>query len=240
MTSWVTRTLALVLLMAGLALLPRAVASADEPPDTTPPQVRLNPCYEETTCRRVKAEVYGWLEDGDDLAVLGARIGDVVVEEHVYDDGSGFVRHGGFGTYGSDVYMDVDYALSVEVPKGTTEITFYARDLEGNTSELATTVLGPIPPGPVPRLRATLVGGRAARVAWGIPALNGACCARFVVRTPGRPPRWSRIVPPGYYPGRETYAKLAPGWHRFTVRTHTVGGVGPARVVRLFVPRQSR
>ncbi|SDM75843.1 hypothetical protein SAMN05192576_0868 [Nocardioides szechwanensis] len=230
-----------MMLMTGLALVPRAVASADEPPDTTPPQIDLNPCYgEETSCRRVYAEVFGNLEPGDDLAVLGARIGDTVVEEHVYDDGTGFVPHGWFISYGNDVYTEVDYALSIEVPRGTTDLTFYARDLEGNTSELTTMVLGPIPPGPVPRLRANLVGGRSARVAWGQPALHTSCCPRYVVRTPRRPPRWTRVGPPGGFILGETYRRLSPGWHRFTVRTHTEGGVGPARTVRLFVPRQSR
>lgn len=227
-----------MMLMTGLAVFPRAAASADEPPDTTPPQVDLNPCYgEETSCRRVYAEVFGNLQEGDDLAVLGARIGDTVIEEHVYDDGTGFVPHGSFRSYGNDVYTEVDYALSIEVPRGTTDITFYARDLEGNTSELTTPVLGPIPPGPVRHLRARLSGAHAVRVSWRLANLNGAASGRSVLRTPGRPPRTIRHLPPSYAPGLSYYYRLAPGWHRFTVRVTTVGGTGPARTVRLWVPR---
>lgn len=49
------------------------------------------------------------------------------------------------------------------MPRGTHEITFFARDLEGNTSELTTTVLGPLPPGAVARLVARLTEPRTAR-----------------------------------------------------------------------------
>ncbi|WP_121252615.1 fibronectin type III domain-containing protein [Nocardioides ferulae] len=237
----VTRSLVLTLLTAALVSLPTGVALADEAPDTTAPQIGLNPCHDdETSCRRVYAEVFGDLQPGDDLAVLGARIGDEVLTEHVFDDGTGFEPYGWFRPYGNDVVFPVDYALSVEVPRGTSDITFYARDLEGNTSELTTTVLGPIPPGPVRRLTARLTGARRALVAWRTPELHGSCCVRYVVTTPGRKPRSTFSAPPSYGGGVVSYRRLSPGWHRFTVRASTEGGAGPSRAVRLLVPRRHR
>lgn len=241
MTSRVTRALVLMLLTAGLASLPTGVALADEPADTTAPQINLNPCYDgETSCRRVYAQVYGDLQTDDDLAVLGARIGDSVLTEHVYDDGSGFVPYGWFLPYGNDVVFPVDYALSVEVPLGTSDITIYARDLEGNTSELTTTVLGPIPPDPVRRLTAELTGPRGAQVSWRRPNLNGSCCARYVVTTPGRKPKSWFSAPPSFGPRSVSYRRLSFGWHRFKVHVSTEAGAGPSRAVRLFVPRRHR
>lgn len=237
MVSGAARALSLVVLIAGLAFLPTTAAMGDDTPDTTAPQVDLNPCAdEETSCRRVYAQVYGWLEPEDDLAVLGARIGDQVLTEHVYDDGTGFVPYGYFNAYGSDVVAEVDYALSVEVPDGTNDITIYARDLEGNTSELTTTVLGPIPPGPVKRLRAELVGARKAQISWRAPNLYGSCCPRYVVTTPGRQPKSFTSGPPSF-PSTVWYRKLSFGWQRFKVVASTEGGEGPSRTVRLFVPR---
>ena len=90
MISRLTRALVLIVLTAGLALLPTSAVLAEDAPDSTAPQVRLNPCFDATICRRIYAEVYGDLELGDDLAVLGARIGDHVLKEHVFDDGTGF------------------------------------------------------------------------------------------------------------------------------------------------------
>lgn len=239
MTSRLARALVLMLLAAGSALLPSA-ALAEDVPDTTAPQVRLNPCYDATSCRRVHAQVFGDLEPGDDLAVLGARIGDRVLEEHVYDDGTGFQPHGLFGPYGNDVFFQVDYALSIEVPRGTSEITFYARDLAGNTSELTTTVHGPIAPGPVGHLEARLRGPRTAVVSWRRPNLHSSCCVRYVVTTPGRPAKSFSSLPPSFLPTRVSFARLSVGWHRFTVRPSTTGGVGPARTVRVFVPRRQQ
>lgn len=241
MISRVTRALVLLLLTAGLVSLPTGVALADEAADTTAPQVNLNPCYdEETSCRRVYAQVYGDLQPDDDLAVLGARIGDSVLTEHVFDDGTGFEPYGLFRSYGNDVVFPVDYALSVEVPRGTSDITFYARDLAGNTSEVTTTVLGPIPPGQVKRLTAELTGARKARVSWRLPNLNGSCCARYVVTTPGRKPKASSSAPPSYGPLSVSFRRLSPGWHRFKVQASTEGGAGPSRAVRLFVARRHR
>lgn len=238
MASRLARALSVTLMLAGLALLPSA-ATADEPPDTTAPQVDLNPCHEATSCRRVYAQVFGWLEPGDDLAVLGARIDDRVVVEHVFDDGSGFEPYGWFAPYGNDVHVPVDYALSVKVPVGTSEITFYARDLEGNTSELTTTVLGPIPPGPVRRLRAEVVGAREVRVSWGLGNRHGSCCTRYAVRTPGRQPKVWFSRPPSLGMGTVTYRRLSTGWHRFRVVPSTEGGKGPSRTVRVLVPRRT-
>ncbi|MBZ5738684.1 fibronectin type III domain-containing protein [Nocardioides mangrovi] len=229
-------TLAVV---AGLLAVPVIPAHADDEPDTTPPQVRLNPCLDgETSCQRVRAEVYGDLEPGDDLAVLGARIGDQVLAEQVYDDGTGFVPHGSFVSYGNDVVIPYDYALSIPVPAGTSDITFYARDLEGNTSELTTTVDGPVPPGPVRHLTAEITSARHADVEWRVPNLKGSCCARYVATTPGHRDKHAGSYPPVYQGARIHYAGLGPGWHRFTVRATTEGGSGPARSVRLYVPHQ--
>ena len=238
MVSRVARALSLIVLMTGLGLLPPA-AGADETPTTTTPQIDLNPCSGATSCRRVYAEIYGWLEPGDDLAVLGARIGDQVLVEHVYDDGRGFEPYGWFAPYGNDVVFEVDYALSVEVPDGTSEITIYARDLEGNTSELTTTVLGPIPPGPVRRLTAKLVGARKAHISWHPANRNGSCCISYTIRTPGRQPKSVSSGPPSFRVPPVTYRRLSAGWHRFKVVPSTEGGKGPSRTVRLFVPRQA-
>ncbi len=239
MISRVVRASVMAVLTVGLLSLAPAVVHADEPPDTTAPQVDLDPCGdEETSCRRFYAEVYGDLQPGDDLAVLGARIGDVVLAEHVYDDGTGFQPYGHFAPYGSDVVIPVDYALSVPVPRGTHDLTLYARDLAGNTRELTTTVLGPVPPGPVKRLRASLSGRREVEVSWRGSHLNGSCCARYVVTTRGRRPKSSYSAPPSFSPQRVTYRGLSSGWHRFTVQAGTQGGVGPKRSVRVFVPRR--
>ena len=240
MVSRVARALSLVVLITGLALLPSAAVADENHSDTTAPQIDLNPCYdEETSCRRFYAQIFGWLEPGDDLAVLGARIGDQVFVEHAYDDGSGFEPYGPFHPYGSDVIFEVDYALSVKVPAGTSEITFYARDLEGNTSELTTTVLGPIPPGPVRHLTAELVGARKAQISWHAGNLNGSCCISYTVRTPGRQPRFRSSGPPRFGVKPVTYRRLSAGWHRFKVVPSTEGGKGPSRTVRLFVPRRA-
>lgn len=96
MMTRVVHAVVLALLVAGSVGLPAGAAMAEGEVDTTPPQVRLDPCSGATSCQRVRAEVFGHLEEGDDLAVLGARIGDQVVAEHVYDDGSGFVPEGSF------------------------------------------------------------------------------------------------------------------------------------------------
>ncbi|GAB2861166.1 fibronectin type III domain-containing protein [Nocardioides pacificus] len=236
-----TRALALMLLTLGLVSLPTGAVLAEEAADTTAPQINLNPCYVgETSCRRIYAQIYGDLRPGDDLAVLGARVGDSVLTEHVFDDGSGFEPYGWFGPYGNDVVFPVDYALSFQVPRGTSDVTFYARDLAGNTSELTTTVLGPIPPGPVERLTARLTGARNARVSWRPPELNGSCCARYVVTTPGRKPKSTFSAPPSFGGTSVRYRRLSPGWHRFRVQASTESGVGPSRTVRLFVPRRQR
>ncbi len=241
MISRVIRASVMVVLTAGLLSLPPSVVQADEPPDTTAPQVDLNPCRgTETSCRRVFAEVYGDLQPGDDLAVLGARIGDVVLAEHVFDDGTGFEPYGHFAPYGSDVVLDVDYGLKVEVPRGTHDITIYARDLAGNTSELTTTVLGPVPPDPVKGLRAELSGPRQVWVSWRQPDLHSSCCADYVVTTARRRPKSRFSFPMRTRIQPVIYDRLSSGWHRFTVRASTVGGTGPARSVRVFVPRRHR
>ena len=183
------------------------------------------------------AEVFGDLQPGDDLAVLGARIGDRVLTERVFDDGTGFQPYGGFAPYCNDVPLPVDYALSVAVPPGSNDITFYARDLEGNTSEFTTTVLGPLPPGPVKDLRAKLVGPRQALVTWYAPNLSGNCYAKYLVTTRGYHPKSTITVPPSNSARRVAYSRLPVGWHHFTVQASNQGGEGPSRTVRLFVPR---
>ena len=239
MRSRLVRAFVLSLLAAGLGLVPSGSALADGEPDTTPPQINLNPCYDQPTCRLVRAELAGDLQPGDDLAVLGARM-DGHVYEQVYDHGNGFVPYGNFWYYGNDSSVPVDYAVSIPVPRGTHDITFYARDLEGNTVELTTTVLGPIPPGPVHGLTAELLEPHAVTVAWLWPELNGSCCARYAVTSPGlhtkRTHSWAGVRNrPRVY-----YNWMPAGWHRFTVHAITEGGAGPTRSVRLYVPRQHR
>lgn len=244
MTSRPARPARLLLLLAvfvGLALGPVGPVAADEPgaiPDTTAPQIDLDPCFGQSPCRRVVAQVFGDLEPEDDLAVLGARIGDEVLAERIYDDGSGFVPEGSWFSYGNDAGQFVDYGLSVEVPGGSSDITFYARDLEGNTSELTTTVLGPVPPSRVRDLRVRRIPDRrAVLVRWRGVDLRSACCAEFTASTASGASRSCISAPPSFC-SVIVLGRLTPGHHRVAVRATTIGGTGRAATAGVFIPRR--
>ena len=67
------------LTLLGPVVASPAVAAQEEPPaDTTPPQIDLDPCFGSEPCQRHAAYVAGWLDEGDDLAVLGAAKGDEI------------------------------------------------------------------------------------------------------------------------------------------------------------------
>lgn len=211
-----------------------ALAAQEEPPaDTTAPQIDLDPCSGHEPCQRQAAYVAGWLDEGDDLAVLGALLDGEPVAEHVYDDGSGFVPHGWFHAPGQDVVEEVDYAMVVEVPQGEHQVTFYARDLAGNESSRTTTVVGADLPGRPGELRAherPRRGGFVLR--WDHAEPHGSYVHTYRVRR-AREDRWTVGGVPESPATRLTWFGLGPGWHTFRVRA--TNGVGEGRTTRLRV-----
>lgn len=178
--------------LLGAGLLVPATAATTEEPDTTPPQVQLDPCPEvplgEACSRReavwvAQAEV----DPGEGLAVAGVRMGDTVLSEHVYDDGTGFTPYGIWGPPTSDVLSDYDYATQTWLGEpGPHELTFYARDLAGNEATFTRTVEGPMAPDR-PRDFEVLMGRRSASVTWETDA-RGSHVYEYLVRLKGRQP----------------------------------------------------
>ncbi len=211
-----------------------AVAAQEEPPaDTTPPQVDLDPCFGSEPCQRHAAYVAGWLDEGDDLAVLGALLDGEPVAERVYDDGSGFEPHGWFHAPGQDTVGEVDYAMVVGVPPGEHQVTFYARDLAGNEASRTTTVIGAEPPGRAGELRAHERARRGGFVLrWDYAEQNGSYVHRYRVRH-GREDRWTVGGVPSTPDTRLAWFGLEPGWHTFRIRA--TNGVGEGRATRLRV-----
>ena len=212
-----------------------ALAAQEEPPaDTTPPQVDLDPCFGHEPCQRQAAYVAGWLDEGDDLAVLGALPDGEPVAEHVYDDGSGFEPHGWFMAPGQDVVEEVDYAMEVGVPEGEHQVTFYARDLAGNESSRTTTVIGADVPGRPQGLRAAKTqprrGGFVLR--WDGADSHGSHVHAYRVRH-GQEDRWTTGGVPDSPATRLAWRDLVPGWHTFRIRA--TNGVGEGRATRLRV-----
>ncbi|ANH37992.1 hypothetical protein I601_1559 [Nocardioides dokdonensis FR1436] len=243
-----TRTLpAALLLCVPLALLPAlpvagappamASTSAGTPTDTTPPQIDLDPCFGSEPCQREAAYVAGRLDDGDDLAVLGALLDGEPVAERVYDDGSGFEPHGPFTAPGQDTVEEVDYAMVVGVPEGEHQVTFYARDLEGNESSRTTTVIGADAPGRPQGLRAEARPRRGGFVLrWDGADPNGSHVHTYRIRH-GREDRTTRGGVPESPATRLVWSGLEPGWHTFRVRATNGIGEGRASRVRAYLHR---
>ena len=223
-----------------LATAPAAgvgVVAVQDVPDTTPPQVDLDPCHGSEPCQR-PAVVYGWLDEGDDLAVLGALVDGEPVAETVYDDGSGFVPHGWFRIPGFDVVVRADYALAAPVPPGEHEVTFYARDLAGNETSRTTTVLGIAAPGRPVRLRATERPARGGfELRWRGAPSHGSLVHSYRVRHAGKD-RWTRGYVPSGPDTRLEWFGLRPGRHTFRVRATNSVGEGRAATLRVYLHRR--
>lgn len=211
-----------------------ALAAQEEPPaDTTAPQIDLDPCFGHEPCQRQVAYVAGWLDEGDDLAVLGALLDGEPVAERVYDDGSGFEPHGDFMAPGQDTVEPVDYAMVVGVPQGEHQVTFYARDLAGNESSRTTTMIGADVPGRPQDLRAQAQPRRGGFVLrWRGADSNGSYVHTYRIRH-GSEDRTTRGGAPDAPATRLVWRDLEPGWHTFRIRA--TNGVGEGRATRLRV-----
>lgn len=222
------------LTLLGPAVGPALAAQEEPPADTTAPQIDLDPCFGHEPCQRPAAYVAGWLDEGDDLAVLGALVDGEPVAEHVYDDGSGFEPHGWFMAPGQDVVEEVDYAMEVGVPEGEHQVTLYARDLAGNESSRTTTVIGADVPGRPQGLRAAKTqprrGGFVLR--WDGADSHGSHVHAYRVRH-GQEDRWTTGGVPDSPATRLAWRDLVPGWHTFRIRA--TNGVGEGRATRLRV-----
>lgn len=178
--------------LLGAGLLVPATAATTEEPDTTPPQVQLDPCPEAPVgeaCSRREAVWVAQVEvdPGEGLAVAGVRIGDTVLSEHVYDDGTGFTPYGGWVPPTTDVGTEYDYVTETWLGEpGPHELTFYARDLVGNEASFTRTVEGPMVPDR-PRDFEVQVGERSASVLWKTDA-RGSNIYEYLVRLKGREP----------------------------------------------------
>lgn len=225
-------------LVAGLLVGSGALggARADEAtPDTTPPALDFvtwcaDPCQSEVF------EFWGQLLEGDDVAVIEVRLDDVLVDRHVYDDGTGFVPYGGYVPWRSDVVQRADVAAQVPVPMGEHTVVVTASDLAGNVSERTFPVRGAERPDAVVGLRAALQRHRVTLRFEPGPDNGGMVTAyRF-----SRDGVLVRTVRTGsFLPTPEvTFRHLAPGRHRFAVRAVNSAGVGERAVVRVRVQRR--
>lgn len=216
----------------GAVLLAPAVVAAEEPADTTPPQVQLDPCSDqpvgETCTRRELAWVSSNLTDGDDLAVAGALLDGELVSERVYDDGTGFVPFGVFLPPYNDVGHEVDHAEVVVVPPGLHEVTFFARDLAGNESTHTRTIQGPTVP-TRPRRFTMHQGEKWVSLSWSVRG-RGSAVRYHVVRVRGLEPQrvpWQGITS---HPGvQDAFVDLPLERGRHVVRVFSVNYVGKGR-----------
>ena len=178
------------LLGAGL-LTPATTVTAAEP-DTTPPQVQLDPCPEVPLGEACSRREAVWvaeetIDPSEGLAVAGVRMGDEVLTEHVYDDGTGFTPYGGWVPPTTDVGTAYDYVTETWLDgPGPHELTFYARDLAGNEASFTRSVEGPMTPDR-PRDFEVVVDGRSASIIWQTDA-RGSHVHEHVVRLKGREP----------------------------------------------------
>jgi hypothetical protein len=231
--------------LLGAGLLVPASAATTEEPDTVPPQVRLDPCPEvplgEACSRREVAAVWQERVDpAEGLAVAGVRVGDTVLSERVYDDGTGFTPYGYWLPPQNDVVSDYDYVTETWLQgPGRYELTFYARDLAGNEATLTRAVQGPDVPDRPHHFRVGQ-GRRFAQVTWWVDA-RGSGISHHVVQLKGQEPfeeRTSQIAPSyGLQPGG-TVVPVRPG--RNVVRVRSVNLVGESATGRFVfrVPRR--
>lgn len=221
------RVLRLGLLSLLLALVPATAAAADEPaPDTTPPRVIFAPCHgtPADVCQQYEAVASGHVADDSDLAVVGARMGDEVLDEYVYNDGSGPAPYGYLLVLPSDVVSIVDWAVRFVVPPGTHPVTFYARDLAGNTVEQLFHLTGATAPArPEPVAVRNPSGGLSVFGALDADAHGSYIRSAEVVKVGTGIVRRLQFLPPScrcvaHYP------KLRPGTHTFRARARNQVG----------------
>lgn len=235
-------TAAVASLLGAGSLVPPTAATTGEP-DTTPPQVQLDPCPEAPVGEACSRRDVAWVAEhrlGPEhgLAVAGVRTGDEVLSEHVYDDGSGFTPYGLWGQPYNDVVSDYDYVTETWLGPGLHELTFYARDLAGNEASVTRTVIGPEVPSRPRRLSVEHDGG-ATTIGWYAHG-RGSGITDFVLRFKGAEP--FRVDGGGIVanPGlgyRAVSVSLAPGRHVLRIRAVNLVGKGEARFVVLRVPR---
>lgn len=238
-----TALTAAVASLLGAGLLVPATAETTGEPDTTPPQVRLDPCPEtpvgEACSRRDVAWVAEHRVDPEQgLAVAGVRTGDGVLSEHVYDDGSGFTPYGVWVQPYNDVGSDYDYVTETWLGPGLHELTFYARDLAGNEASVTRTVQGPEVPSRPRRFSVEHVGKRT-DVGWFTHG-RGSGITHYVVRLKGEEPfkvDGGGIVADPDLNFRGISLLLAPGRHVLRVRAVNLVGKGEARWLVLRAPR---
>lgn len=213
-------------LVLALSLTGPQTALADEAhSDTSPPQVLLDPCPEMPAGEMCRRHQFAWvashLSEGDDLAVAGVLLDGVLVDERVYDDGTGFEPYGHFHVPLGDTGGEYDHAAVVEVPPGLHEVTFYARDLAGNERSVTRTMRGADRPGRVSRLRAEQ-GSSKVRLTWRDAPDRGSLLHQYRVQVkgvgvfrqrfyfPDRPINW--LVVGGLEPGRHVARVTALSW----------------------------
>lgn len=225
-----------------------ATATARTDADTTPPRVQLDPCPEvphgEACSRREVAAVWEERVDPEEgLAVAGVRIGDTVLSEHVYDDGTGFTPYGYWLPPQTDAVSAYDYVTEAWLDgPGRHELTFYARDLAGNEATFTRTVEGPMVPD---RPFAFDVVVRPAEqgwttVSWRVDA-RGSGIRHFLVRVKGQEPTEepSRTFAP-HYGVQDAFVDLVLRPGRHVLRVVPVNGVGKGLAGRVVfhVPRR--
>lgn len=236
------RTGAAALLLGLLPLLPGVPAGAEEPADTTPPAITFSPCDDGSPstsegCQRYRARDYGTVGSAEeDLAVVGVRLGDTVLDEYVYNDGTGPDPYGSYAV--GDTVVATDWVLDFVVPAGTNDVTYYARDLSGNATVQTVQLQGATVPSR-PRPRAFATGPRRITVSNLLSSdFNGGDPVKAEVRHVGRKPRIVRFSIPSCE-CTTSYRGMRPGGHRFRVRTANQVGWSDWSVVRVVIRRHS-
>ena len=240
----------LAVLLGATLLLPAGAGAAEEP-DTTPPQVALDPCPETPVGEPCSQREVAWVaqqqvDEAEGLAVAGVREGDTVLTEHVYDDGSGFEPYGPFGgtPYG-DALSEHDYVTEAWIGPGLHELTFYARDLAGNEATVTRTVIGPEVPSQPLDFRAERSARRGTTdLSWLVDS-HGSLLQHQVVRVKGVDRFKIDMVGLGASPGVEPVhlsLPLEPGRQVVRIFAVNVVGKGEAQrfVFRVPQPRRAR
>lgn len=245
LTAAVASLLGAGLLVPASATGTAEAASAPEAADTTPPRVQLDPCPEVPLGEACSRREAVWVEQmtvdpAEGLAVAGVRIGDTVLSEQVYDDGTGFTPYGLWLPPYNDVVSDYDYVSEAWLDEpGLHELTFYARDLAGNEASVTRTVIGPDLPSR-PRAFTARVRQPQSDLLWSAHG-RGSAIYEYVVRFKGEEPfrvgMGSFIAHPGL--DRTSLSiPLDPGRHKVFIRAVSLVGEGPTRSFVFRVPRR--